>query len=63
LCIAIPWYVCDVVNGEDNGGTLIDDFNYNATFMDVETYPVMLIDNVTGEQTLISNSEFVERFA
>ena len=39
--------------------TIVDDFNYNATFLNLKHFPVMLMNNTSGEQTIVSHSDYV----
>jgi len=53
-----------VLNGEITPDNIFsDDFNYNTTFINIKNHPVMLINNTSGEQTLISHSDYIGMFS
>ena len=61
LCITGLFIMLNGVTTPDN--IFSDDFNYNATFLNIKNYPVMLINNTSGEQTLISHSDYIGMFS
>ena len=60
ICIAGLFIVLNNVSSAEE--TFTDDFNYNTTFMNLKNHPVVLINNTTGEETLMSHSDYVGMF-
>jgi len=55
LCIAVLF---TVLNGSVEENEFTDDLNYNATFLNLNHFPVIVENETSGEEIIMSNSDF-----